>query len=480
MRKYWILFVIVGFYLLIGGLYAAQVPAWQAPDEPAHYNYVRQLAAGNLPVIAAGDYDQAYLDEIRGAKFAPGYSVLEIEYEDWQPPLFYLLLTPAYLLTSGDLFALRFMSLLIGAGIIVLAFGIGRLLFPNQPWVAWSTAVFAAFLPQQLSILASVNNDSLTLLLIAAILYLLVYWGVGKVAKGSQQETRLLVGLGLLLGLGFLTKGTVYLLTAVIGVTILGQYWKEWKQIIRAGLLVFVPAFLLGAIWWVRNILVYGGLDILGKTTHDTVVVGQPRTAQWIAQFGLGGTIEQFLRTTFNSFWGQFGWMAVPMPNWVYLPLLVLVGTGRHRFNHLGIHQQKRGLPNQSFQTSHRDFAAFGWADRRFARRLQHHLCAASGALLVSGGDSDWAGFGTWFRCVGVVVGTAVCPQTPHPPLPHPPRPRHPPRRTGCFCSLSVYYSLVNSWIIEAVQFLSYSITSFSTIVPICDTSPIHNRSYIN
>jgi hypothetical protein len=31
----------------------------------------------------------------------------------------------------------------------------------------------------------------------------------------------------------------------------------------------------------------------------------------------------RFARTTFNSFWGQFGWMAAPMPEWVYGPLLL-------------------------------------------------------------------------------------------------------------------------------------------------------------
>ena len=31
MQKHWPLLIIVGLYLLIGSLYAAQVPAWQAP-----------------------------------------------------------------------------------------------------------------------------------------------------------------------------------------------------------------------------------------------------------------------------------------------------------------------------------------------------------------------------------------------------------------------------------------------------------------
>ena len=31
-------------YLAIGVLYAVNTPAWQAPDEPAHYNYIKHLA----------------------------------------------------------------------------------------------------------------------------------------------------------------------------------------------------------------------------------------------------------------------------------------------------------------------------------------------------------------------------------------------------------------------------------------------------
>ena len=147
MQKRWPLLLILACYLLVGILFAAQVPDWQAPDEPAHYNYVRQLANGRLPIIAPGDYDQAYLDEIREARFAPQYSIDDIEYEDWQPPLYYLLLTPIFSLTNGALLPLRLASVLIGAGVIWLAYRIARLLFPEAEWVAWSTAVFVDFIP---------------------------------------------------------------------------------------------------------------------------------------------------------------------------------------------------------------------------------------------------------------------------------------------------------------------------------------------
>lgn len=327
LQKQWPFLLILACYLLIGGLYAAQVPPWQAPDEPAHYNYIRQLANGRLPVIAAGDYDQAYLEEITGARFAPEYSVTAIEYEDWQPPLYYLLLTPIFMFFDGALLPLRLASLLLGAGVIWLAYRTARLLFPEAEWVAWSTAVFIAFIPQHVAMLASVNNDSLSELLIALLLYLTLRWVTRAGIRKLGDDRRWLIGLGFVLGLGFLTKATVYLMAPVLAVVLLWQYWRTWQRLFQAAVLLYVPAFLLGAIWWVRNVIVYDGLDLLGKAAHDAVVVGQPRTAEWISQYGLDGTVQRFLQTTFNSFWGQFGWMAVPMRAEVYWLLLGLSGV---------------------------------------------------------------------------------------------------------------------------------------------------------
>ncbi|MBE2197486.1 MAG: DUF2142 domain-containing protein [Anaerolinea sp.] len=317
MRNHLSLGLIVFVYLMLGALFATLTPPWQAPDEPAHYNYVRQLAAGQWPVMELGDYDEAYKNEAVSSGFAPQYDVSVITYEDWQPPLYYLLLTPLFWLTGGSLLALRLASLLLGAGVVALAYGVAWRLFGGKGWLAAGTAVFVAFIPQHLAILASVNNDALAELLIAAILFHLV--------RADPFARREYVLLGGLLGLGFLTKGTVYAVTAVIAVFLLWQYWGDWRGLIRAGLWVFVPAFLLGGLWWGRNVVVYGGLDVLGKAAHDAVVIGQPRTADLVAQIGLGGALRQLVQTTFHSFWGQFGWMALPMlhPRWLY-PLLWL------------------------------------------------------------------------------------------------------------------------------------------------------------
>lgn len=344
MRHYWPLVLTLVVYFGIGSLFASQVPAWQAPDEPAHYNYVAQLANGRFPIIEAGDYDQSYLDEIRGAQFAPNYETESIEYEDWQPPLYYLLLTPVFWLTNGSLLALRLTSLLLGAGVVTLGYLIGQELFPKSPWVPLTTAVFIAFLPQHLSILASINNDSLAELLIAALLYTLFVW-TREPIDNQPRNHYFLVTSGILLGLGMLTKLTVYLMVPVAGVFLLWRFWRKWNDLFYALVLFFGPVVLLGSLWWIRNLLVYPGFDPLAMAAHDRVVVGQPRTVEWIAQFGLSGTIQRFLQTTFNSFWGQFGWMAVPMPTWVYQPLLIfsiliLLGLGG-RF----VQSRRRKLP---------------------------------------------------------------------------------------------------------------------------------------
>jgi len=347
MGRHLALVVLTAVFVVVGSLYALNTPDWQAPDEPAHYNYIRQLAGGTWPIIESGDYDQEYQSAVISSRFDPQYSVATFEYEDYQPPLYYLLATPVYWLSGGELQPMRIVSVVFGAGVIVLAYFITLRLFPGRIWLALAAAAFVAFLPQHVTMLSSVNNDSLAELLIAGILFLLLKMarsesgedprlmraekesaGEGDSRAGPTAETalidrRVLLLTGVLLGLGFITKVTVYIMVPVVSLTLLWIYWGNWRELIRAGLTVFVPAFLIGLGWWLRNAMVYGGLDVLGTQAHNALVIGQPRTAEWIADRGLANTLRAFFQTSFQSFWGQFGWMGVVMPRWVYDLLLI-------------------------------------------------------------------------------------------------------------------------------------------------------------
>jgi hypothetical protein len=105
-------------------------------------------------------------------------------------------------------------------------------------------------------------------------------------------------------------------------------YWRKWRELVRVGLEIFVPALLIGLLWWGRNVIVYPGLDFLGTMRHDAIVVGQPTTASWVAEFGGRFVLWSFFRTSFRSFFGQFGWMCCTLPDWTYPPLLLLTFAG--------------------------------------------------------------------------------------------------------------------------------------------------------
>jgi hypothetical protein len=140
--------------------------------------------------------------------------------------------------------------------------------------------------------------------------------------------------MGVVLGLGFLTKLSVYPLAGLMGLTLLLVARREkWGlgRLAKEAARLFGPALALGGLWWARNLAEYGGLDFLAIERHDAVVVGQPRTVEKLVEWGAAGYLQRFLQTTFQSFWGQFGWMGVVMDRRVYWALMaftLLIVTG--------------------------------------------------------------------------------------------------------------------------------------------------------
>lgn len=315
-----ILAFIVVAYLALGALYVVYTPAWQAPDEPAHYNYVRHLAEkGRFPVLHYGDYPHAYLEQIKSAGFPPDMSVEPIRYEFWQPPLYYVLAAPVYRLFDGALVPLRLLSVAFGAGVVATAYGIALALRPGDQGLALATAAFVAFLPMHLTMMASVNNDALAELLLAMVMLFLMRWSGRPTGKGlASSPSAYLVATGFLLGLGLVTKATVYV---AIPLALVALVWSERRPAILA---LFGAALVVAIPWYVRNVAVYGWPDLLGTRNHDAVVVGQLRTADYLAAVGWAAYLKNFLTTTFHSFWGQFGWMAVPMDRRIYLAVGLL------------------------------------------------------------------------------------------------------------------------------------------------------------
>jgi len=365
-------------YLVIAVQYAARTPDWQVPDEPAHYNYVRFIVEnGALPVLQFGDYDQAFNERFTNPANTPQLTIDPLRYEFHQPPLYYLIAAPVYAVTDGSLFALRLVSAAFGGALIVVAFLVVRELRPDGPELALGTAGFVAFVPQHVAMMAGVNNDSLAELLLALILLQTIH--VMKKSEGVGRRESF--WLGVVLGLGLITKTTDYLAAPIVILAMLsGLELHRSRFTVYASRFapVLVPAFAIGALWWLRNIGVYGGFDVLGLARHNAVVVGQPLTADWIARMGFGPFLIGALTTTFHSFWGQFGWMGVPMPDWVYLALGVLSIVA-----FVGWLSTLRRLASLShshillFLLTLFTFAAYGWYNLTFVQHQGRYLFPA-------------------------------------------------------------------------------------------------------
>lgn len=323
--RHMFLLAILGLYFVLGALFAVRTPAWQAPDEPAHYNYVRFVATtGGFPELKMGDYPHGYLEELKGRKFPPDLGIEPVRYEFHQPPLYYATLAPLYRLTQGALLPLRLASVLLGACVVVLAYAIARRVFPGRDHLAVGTAAFVAFLPQHLATVAQVGNDVLAEGLFAAVLYLLVGW----VMEGGVRSQRA-VALGVLLGLILVTKTTAYIAVPLAGGVVLWRWWQEragLRRILLEAALVAGPMLVIGLPWVVRDLAVYGWPDFLGLIRHDQIVVGQTRTGEYLAQVGWNAYLRRAVEFTFKSFWGVFGWLGVFMDSRAYFVAVLLSG----------------------------------------------------------------------------------------------------------------------------------------------------------
>lgn len=395
------LILVLVAYLTLGVLFAIQTPSWQAPDEPAHYNYIAHIAThAGLPVLEMGDYDQDYLSLLVDTGFAYKLSVAPLRYENYQPPLYYLLATPVYWAAGGNLLTLRIFGVLIGAISLCLLYFCLETVFPDKTLIPLGATAFAALLPMHVAMLASVNNDGLAgMLLMAAMLVLLIwlrkqFYAVpahsstpgakapGTNAPGAKTEVLimarqmgradalpvsrapvkvgwepLLLGLGILLGLGMVTKIYAYVLLPISLAAVVGVAWlqpraqadgeersllldepirflRDWRNSLPVlpaalgkALWVAVPAVSIALPMWARNIGLYGQWDFLGLGWHDRVVVGQIQTREFIDTYGWVEYTERAYSFTFKSFWGVFGWMGVFMSENIYTALLIFSGV---------------------------------------------------------------------------------------------------------------------------------------------------------
>jgi hypothetical protein len=332
------LVVILTAYLVLAAIYAVMTPDWQAPDEPAHYNYIKYVAEHSaLPLLGMGDYNGALFAHILSHGFPEGSTINAFRYEYYQPPLYYIAAAPVFLLGQGDPLILRGLNILFGCGVLILLYLALETVFPSKPLITLSAVAFVAMLPMHVALTASMNNDVLAELLLMAAALMLFRWmrplyGDEPFEANRSSRNQLLL-LGLLLGLGLLTKIYAYLVVPLMMATVIYTIWRRdrsWRGVkvgAAQSLWVALPGVILCIPIWARNMTLYGLGDPLALNWHDRVVAGQMRTEEFIRQFGSMAYFERAFDLTFKSFWGVFGWLGVMMDERIYIVALFFSGV---------------------------------------------------------------------------------------------------------------------------------------------------------
>jgi 4-amino-4-deoxy-L-arabinose transferase-like glycosyltransferase len=305
----------------------------------------------------------------------------EKAYEAHQPPLYYLLGTPIWAATRGlpeetRAAVLRLLSTLLGAVGVLLIYRLGRIVTPAEEALALGATAFAAFLPMRLATAAAIGNDLLAETVFSGTLVLLA----GTIRYGISSGRS--VGIGLMLGVGLLSKSTCLLLFPVAALGMMLAFGRRDPEgalgsstppplppspkrrggnpevpdstpplrfgegaggrglaTLAAHLAgTFALALLVGGWWLARNQRLYGELFVA-----ETFVRYFQDTARPELFMRLGYSFASYLfllviPLTFRSFWGVFGHMQIHMgvlttttpdrtpllpPSWLYPLLLV-------------------------------------------------------------------------------------------------------------------------------------------------------------
>ncbi len=349
--------------VVVAAAWAVLTPPFRAPDEPQHVNSVLRIAygggwppAGEALMSSAVDRarEQAALDtdvpgrpldrpnhgafvdvvpvpdnqrvvvDASDALTPPPLSGAEtsaldpetVDQMTQHPPLYYGI-GAAVLGVTGlvesrwdvQLLVLRLMDALLLMPVPLFAAGAVRRVTGSYP-AALVAASFTLFVPQVGHILGSVTNDALVTLSGAGATYLcvLVLHGDLRIRTGA--------GLGIALGVGLLTKVmAVFALPMVLAAYLMASGARSRR--VRGVLIAGGVALAVGGWWWLRNLLTLGVVQ----------PVGIPE------RFGEGdhGGLWFFVRTAITqftrSFFGNFGWLEVRIPDPVFWSAATVIGA---------------------------------------------------------------------------------------------------------------------------------------------------------
>lgn len=305
-----VLVIIIGALLRI--IYAIETPSYYAPDEQPHFKYIQYLAVKQQLPVQTSITGEASND-----------------WEYYQPPLYYLAMTPVYLISEwmfdspqAIVSSIRLTSTLFWLANMLLLLGIIRNLNITDEFTQLSIITIAALLPTYTFISAMINNDSL----LAALATGMLYWLTRYQASYSWA-----IIAGLIIGLAMCTKLSAIIIIVAFAAFILIKLWNDrgnWQRYLQQVMIAGLVATIIWAPVAIRNVITYGSISALDVANIPYM---------WPS---LTEAISKSMYNMISTFWatsGIYNDIRGPLNNIGFILLLVCVVGG--------IYQLKRRAP---------------------------------------------------------------------------------------------------------------------------------------
>ena len=256
-----ILYGLLGLALVRGLIYGAVTPPWQAPDEPSQFERAR-AALRSVDWQGAAENGPDWYDQLSDSLFtfhfwdfvdiprppytpeAPLNQYITLYHEAYQGlygsrPTYGAIGLPLFIAHHQDLtlqlYLVRLNTVLMGVGVIFLAYLITRTLFPHDTFLVLGVPILILFNPQHTHLLSTVNNGNLAELLTTIALLFMVK---GTVEGFSWFKVFAIFGFSLA---AMWTKATAYFLPFAVGTIGLFYVWKYrryWRWLAPTGVLL--------------------------------------------------------------------------------------------------------------------------------------------------------------------------------------------------------------------------------------------------
>jgi len=339
--------VLIGIYLILGFLWALLIPPFEKPDEIHHFAYVQfvmqerkipKISADN-PVFLRWEVFQPPLYYFGGAlvyRIGVLFGLSETNLDAWFPRIntnflkdnskanlsfFYHFesLTHPQGSFPYDLILIRLFSLFLGGVTLIFIYKTALLAFRGEIWLAVLTAGIIAFMPQFTFITSSVSNDVLASTLGAISIFQL--HRLGKATSGKYYWDYFL--LGLVMGLGFMTKNYFFSLLPLV---LFSALVFDKNTLLRRfqGLLIFSATLLFVSGWWfLRNFLLYQ--NVLGNFWEISAFYSSQVAPRSLFSPYFFSHAPIFWISLGESLIGRFGFLHIAMPTIYYKLFLWLL-----------------------------------------------------------------------------------------------------------------------------------------------------------